>query len=644
MKKSALFWLLCSESCLLGASALAEKSPADSRPDTWVATDAAGGPDRPNVVFIVVDDLGWKDTGCYGSSFYRTPHVDELAETGVRFTEAYSANPLCSATRASILSGRYPIRTGLTGAAGHLAGKLKHEERHTYLAEARAAPPSEINYLSPDFYTLGEAMKDAGYATAFLGKWHMGHEPYTPENNGFDYVVGGRHHPGPPGINPHRMFYPPFDNTGTLPQDVPPDTHIDDYLGDQAVKYITEHADEPFFMCFWLYDVHAPYQSKPHLVEKWKKRVDPDNPQRCPTMGAMIEVMDNNVGRVLDALENNGIDDRTIVIFTSDNGGTMYMEADGTTPTNNEPLRSGKGNNYEGGVRIPLIIRWPGRTKPGSVNDSVVSTVDHYPSILEMTGQKLRPDEHKDGVSYVDALDGNPFDRGPTICGFEHFLLATMNIPNVSVRDGDWKLYRFWFDRTTPLASGGTKLEHRYELYNLSEDLGETRNVADAFPERVKAMDEIITRYYNENDILRPHTNQAYNGRTIGVWAANDRGTARAVEGALCLHSDQDQFAAETRVIANMNAGAVIEFEARSETETHLSVQWTSSAQPTYKQPQLARVNLSKTWSKHRVAMPFAGGIKKIRFVLRDAGWQASVRNVKVYTAEGTLMTAYEFY
>jgi hypothetical protein len=262
--------------------------------------------------------------------------------------------------------------------------------------------------------------------------------------------------------------------------------------------------------------------------------------------------------------------------------------------------------------------------------------VDHYPSILEMTGQKLLPDEHKDGVSYVDALDGKPFDRGPTISGFDHFVLATMNIPNVSVRDGDWKLYRFWFD-----GSGQT---HRYELYHLKEDIGESRNLAKAQPERVKAMDEIINRYYEETGALAPHPNQAYNGRTIGVWAANERGTARAVNGSLSLRSEQDQFAVETRVIANVEEGAVVEFEGRSNTGTHLSVQWTSSAQPNYEQPQLARANLSREWKKHRLEMPFSGTIQKIRFVLRDAEWQAEVRNVKVYTLEGTLMTAYEFY
>jgi len=591
---------------------------------------------QPNVVFILIDDLGWRDTGCYGSTFFETLNVDRLAATSMRFTDAYSANPLCSATRASILSGQYPVRTGLTGASGHVPGNFKREERHTSQPEARAACPSELNHLSLDYYTLGEAMKDAGYATAFLGKWHMGHPPYIPENSGFDYVVGGRHHPGPPGLNAQRSFYPPFDNTGTLPTNPPKDKHIDDYLGDKAVEYINKHADKPFFMCFWLYDVHAPFQSKPELVEKWRKRVDPANPQKCPTMAAMIEVMDDNVGRVLDALDANGIADDTIVIFTSDNGGNMYNVADGTTPTNNAPLRAGKGNNYEGGERIPLIVRWPGNTKAGSVNHSVISTVDHYPAVLEMTGQKLRADDHKDGVSYVPALMGEPFDRGPILSDFTHYVPATMNIPNTSLRDGDWKLYRFWFD--------GPEQTHRYKLYNLKDDIGEAQSLATTHPERVAEMAAVMDSFYAKTGSLVPYANTNYNGRTVGVWAANENGKAIARNGALVMRSAKDQFAIMTRVIASLQDGAVIEFDGRSVTETHVSVQWTSSTQQDFNQPQISRAVLTKEWKKCRVEMLFTGTIKKIRFVLRDAKWQAEVRNVKVYTPQGTLMNEYEFY
>jgi hypothetical protein len=389
-------------------------------------------------------------------------------------------------------------------------------------------------------------------------------------------------------------------------------------------------------MCFWLYDVHAPFQSKPDLVEKWKKKVDPSNPQHCPTMAAMIEVMDDNVGRVLDALEANGIADDTIIIFTSDNGGNMYDVADGTTPTNNEPLRSGKGNNYEGGTRIPLIVRWPGRTKSGSVNHSVISTVDHYPSLLEMTGQKLRPDDHKDGVSYIPALKGQAFDRGPTLCDFTHYVPATMNIPNTWLRIGDWKLLKFWFD--------GAGQEHRYELYNLKDDIGESKNLASAYPEKVQAMAVQLDGYYKSTASLKPNRNENYNGNTVGVWVGNDRGTIAADDGVLVMRSDQEQLAAATRVTPSIVGGAVLEFEARSAAGNQVSIQWTSSSQPRYGPPQMAQEELSKEWKKCRVEMPFGGRIKDIRFVLRDADWQADLRNVRLLTPEGTLMTPYEFY
>jgi arylsulfatase A-like enzyme len=508
--------------------------------------------ERPNVVFILVDDLGWRDTGCYGSTFYKTPNIDRLAATGMRFTDAYSANPLCSPTRSSILTGCYPARTGFTSASGHIKTPADYTETTEGSPDARAAGPSTVNELSTNYFTLGKAMKENGYATAFFGKWHMGYAPCIPENHGFDYVVGGRADPGPP--NPGRYF-PPWDND-TLQPNPPAGTHIDDYIGGRAADYIHAHKDQPFFMCFWMYDVHAPFQCKQELIDKWKKLADPANLQYCPTMAAMVEVMDDTVGLILDALKKNGLDDNTIVIFTSDNGGNMYDVADGTTPTCNLPLRSGKGNNYEGGVRIPLIVRWPGVTAPGSVNHSVVSTVDHYPSILQMSGQQLLPDIHKDGVSYVLALEGKPFDRGPVICDFTHFVPATMNIPNSTVRDGDWKLYRFWFD--------GPGQTDRYELYNLKDDIGETRNLVAQYPEKVTMLSAELDKLRAEVDALAVHPNKKYNGRTVGVWSAAGKGSATVLDGGLMLDAAQPQFDVRTRVTPSIMNGAVLEFEARS--------------------------------------------------------------------------------
>jgi hypothetical protein len=242
----------------------------------------------------------------------------------------------------------------------------------------------------------------------------------------------------------------------------------------------------------------------------------------------------------------------------------------------------------------------------------------------------------KDGVSYVPALKGQPFDRGPTLCDFPRFVTATMNLPKVSVREGDWKLYRFWFD--------GAGQEHRYELYNLKADIGEARNLAAKHPERVQAMAATMDVYYEKTGALKPNANTNYNDRTVGVWAANPNGKASALSGALILRAEKDQFSATTRVTPSILGGAVLKFEARSETQTDVSIQWTSSTQKEFSQPPFKPVSLSKSWKQCTVEMPFGGRIDKIRFVLRDAGWQADIRNVKLYTPQGTLMVEYEFY
>lgn len=600
---------------------------------TLFAVTAVAAP-KPNVLFIMIDDLGWMDTGCYGSTYYETPNVDRLAASGMRFTDAYAASPLCSPTRASILTGQYPMRNGFTSPCGHRPGIIKHETRSSAPPDQRVIGPQSTNILDLEHFTLGKAFKEAGYATAFLGKWHMGHKPYVPENHGFDLVLGGRHHPGPPGTNNPRKFFPPWD-ADNLP-DNPPDMHIDDYLGIRAAEYIHEHKDQPFFMCLWLYEVHAPFQAKPKLFEKWKKKADLNNPQHCPTMGAKIEVMDDNVGRVMDALERAGIADSTIIIFTSDNGGNMYDTKDGTTPTNNEPLRSGKGNNYEGGVRVPLIVRWPGKTKPGSTSEAIVSSVDHYPALLEMTGQPLRPKDHVDGVSYIPALKGQPFDRGPLLFDFPHLVQATMNIPNTAVRHDDWKLYRFWFD--------GKEQEHRYELYNLKEDVGESRNLAARHPEKVQTMAAFLDRYYKNNpDVLKTNPNKKYAGRTVGVWTAKGAGKIEARDGTLVLIADQDNFETRTRVIPSLFRNCWIEFEARSPKQNAIKVQWTSSHAKKFNE-QTAEKALSSDWEPFRVKMDFPGKLSELRFLLSNTGDTAELRNVRLLTQDKSVITEYQFY
>jgi len=586
---------------------------------------------KPNVIFILADDLGWRDTAVYGSTFYETPHIDALAKSGMRFTDAYSANCLCSPTRASILTGQYPARYGLTDAVGHIKGNHEHKEQTETFEDARGAGPSSLNYLDPKVYTLGKAMRDAGYGTGFFGKWHMGCKmEHYPESHGFEHVKGGRRHSGPPGANGKRKFYPPW-KCDTLPSDVPPDTHVDDLITDLAIDYMTDQKkqDKPFFVCYWAYSVHGPFQSKPELIEKWKKKVDPKNPQHSPTMGAMIEVLDTNVGRLMKFLKESGLDENTIVIFTSDNGGNMYSTIDGTTPTSNAPLRNGKGNNYEGGVRIPLIIRWPGVTQPGSVNHSIVSTVDHYPAILEMTEQNPQPETHKDGVSYVPALKGEAFDRGPTICDKPRFSFVTMNIPNTSVRHGDWKLYRFWYD--TPDGQS-----HRYELYNLKEDLGEKRNLATENPKKLKELSGQLDAFYEESKALGYNPNQAYTRKHVGTWfATSDEGEIAEKDGALVIISDKPGFGVANNVFSRGAWDAFIAFEARSETETPIRFAGKNGG---------TVVALTKEWKTFELKGPVVSLQRdKFKVSLEKAG-EVEIRNAKVLTQDKSVMLEFRFY
>ncbi|QHI69951.1 sulfatase [Tichowtungia aerotolerans] len=589
---------------------------------------------RPNVLFIVVDDLGWRDLGCYGSTFYESPHIDALASSSMLFTDAYAANPTCSPTRSSILTGQYPVRTGFTAPSGHQKGVHLHAPRAKHLPDVRAVSPSSVNFLSPDYYTLSEAFQDAGYSTAFLGKWHLGSAPHFPEEHGFEFVVGGREHAGPPGRDGTRKFFPPW-SADTLPDDISPDTHIDDYLADRAVEYIDSHSHEPFFMCFWTYNVHAPIQSKPELVEKWRKKAGLNNPQHGPTMAAMIEVMDESVGRVLDALENNGIADNTIVIFTSDNGGNMYNTADGTAATNNEPLRSGKGNNYEGGVRIPLIVRWPGVTLPGSVSHSVVSTVDHYPALLEMVGLPLRPKDHIDGVSYVAALKGEPFEREALICDWSHHICQTHNLPNTSIREGNWKLLRFWFDN--PDGS------HRYELYNLADDIGESRDQSASFPERVQAMSEKLDAFYEQSGALKPLKNPAYNGRTIDVWGYDEKGDGHVSESAMVLKAECPGFTVSTRCVPWAESCAVFEFEARSRNQASVNIQWKSRTEDQFDASRSRDVAVPENWKTFRVQMDYQSVLRGLRIVFEKPGDLLEIRNARMLSPDGTQMMSYEF-
>ena len=322
---------------------------------------------KPNIVFILADDLGWADTTLYGhTKFYQTPNVERLAQRGMTFTRAYSASPLCSPTRASILTGLSPARTGITAPACHLQSVvLEPEPGKSGPPASKVVLPSTVTRLKTDYYTLAEALRDEGYATGHFGKWHLGHEPYSPLQHGFDVDVPHWPGPGPAGSYVAPWKFPDFDPDT-------PNEHIEDRMAKEAVTFMEQHRKRPFFLNYWLFSVHAPFDAKESLIEKYCQRVDLSDSQRSPTYAAMVESMDDAVGMLLDTLERLGIADRTIVIFFSDNGGNMYDEVDGTTPTSNRPLRGGKATMFEGGVHVPCAVIWPGVVPGGTRSDAVV--------------------------------------------------------------------------------------------------------------------------------------------------------------------------------------------------------------------------------------------------------------------------------
>ncbi|MGQ1783617.1 MULTISPECIES: sulfatase [unclassified Saccharicrinis] len=585
---------------------------------------------KQNVVFILADDLGWKDLACYGSDFYETPNIDAFAKTGMSFTNAYTASPLCSPTRASILTGQEPGRLRLTVPACHqLKVVLDPKEQFNAAPHYKTAIPQTRTRLpNEEYLTFAEVLKDKGYSTAFMGKWHLGRKPYLPENQGFDLVVGGREHPGPPG--PGR-FFAPWD-CETLPV-VPDGTHVSDVLTDEAVKFMTSNKENPFLLCLWYYDVHAPYQAKEELIKKYKAKLNPNHIQRCPTMGAMIETMDINIGRILKSIKDLKLEDETIVIFTSDNGGNMYDGPDGTNPTNNYPLRAGKGNNYEGGVRVPLIVRVPGVTKAGQKSQVVTSTVDHYASLLELLNIPFPEEVVTDGVSYVKALKGKDYERAPIYSTFCHNVIATGNRANISMRQGPWRFYKFYYD--------GPNQEHRYELYNLDIDISETNNLASQMPEKVQLMEKMLDAHAKETGILLAQKNKKYAGNTADAWIGSADAKISVLGNSLQVVSSGPLPCIETYYTPNIsNETFKIEFEMKSTSNGDGKLTWKCAGDKVYKESNSTSINAihDDEWHHYSMDMNLGKTLKVLRIQPSSSKGIMQIRNVKLVTKDGYLI------
>ncbi|MBM4016812.1 MAG: sulfatase [Planctomycetes bacterium] len=493
------------ESMVAGRRAHAFASESTAPPG-----DAAAAPpaSRPNLLFILADDLGWRDTSLYGSTFYETPNVERMAKRGMMFTNAYAANPLCSPTRASIQTGLWPARIGITAPACHLP-----EEKFEETVGERGSPEVKVlscasaTRLKHEYCTLAEALHDAGYRTGHFGKWHLGQEPYDPLHQGYDADVPHWGGPGPAG-----SYIAPWKFPARLNFTGPPGEHIEDRMAAEAVKFLKENKDRRFFMTYWCFSVHSPFDAKKEYIEKYRTKADPKNPQRNALYAAMVRSMDDAVGRLLDALDELGLAESTIVVFFSDNGGVHWTGHKGTGNedeltripiTSNAPLRGGKATIYEGGTRVPCIVIWPGQVKPGAKSDAVIQSIDFYPTILDMLDLKAREGLKFDGTSIVPVLRGaDRLPREAIFCFFPHSTPATGALPSVYVRKGDWKLIRIFHD--------GPNFAHRYELYNLKTDVGETANLADEMPDRVKELDALIEGFLKDSGAVLPKPNPAY--------------------------------------------------------------------------------------------------------------------------------------
>jgi arylsulfatase A-like enzyme len=454
--------------------------------------------DRPlNFVFILVDDLGWKDLGCFGSTFYETPHIDRLARRGMRFSSAYAACPVCSPTRASIMSGKYPARMATTDYFG--APQPDRMGRH-WTRTKPLLPAPYRDHLPLEETTLAEALAEAGYATFFAGKWHLGGEGYFPEDQGFDINKGGCRS----GM-PRAGYFSPYKNP-RLP-DGPEGEHLPDRLAEESVRFIEERGGRPFLLYLSFYSVHTPLQARKDLEEKYTAKaagVVHEGPRFVPegerkarqvqdhaVYGGMVEAMDAAVGKVAAALERQGLSDSTAVVFMSDNGGLSTSEG---SPTSNVPLRAGKGWLYEGGIREPMFIVWPGRTRAGSVCDVPVTSTDFYPTMLEMAGLPQKPGQHVDGVSLVPLLEeAGGIERRALYWHYPHYGNQG-GTPGGAVRLGDWKLIEFFEDG-------------RLELYNVRDDIGETHDLAAERPERTARMHSMLKAWRAETGARMPTKN-----------------------------------------------------------------------------------------------------------------------------------------
>jgi len=455
----------------------------------------------PNIVLIMADDLGGRDLPVYGNKFNEAPNIDRLAKQGMQFDNAYAA-PVCSPTRASIQSGQYPARVGIFD---FISGHWRPYEEVT-------VPHHEVQYLPEDITTIGDAMQAAGYTTGYFGKWHLGNAPeQLPNARGYDkahmYAGGGFYNP---------KFVPEYN--------APENRRLSEILTDMGTNFIRENKEDPFFLFISHYDVHVQLDSDRDLINKYlNKEKDSDYPSNA-VYAAMIEHVDRSVGDIMDAVEEMGLADNTVFIFYSDNGGVdnrfdniplLGGESKDVYPeghplqyiaTSNTPLRAGKGTLYEGGIRVPLIVRWPEKIKPESTSEAIVSSVDFYPTLLALADGKQPKNQVLDGYSMLPALRDNTFDPEREV--FTHYPVYHHEQPMSAVRKGDWKIVE-------NLVSG------EFDLYNLKYDVNEMTDLKFSYPEKLGEMKTVLKKWQDDTNATRPVSNPAFDPNKRYEWGKN---------------------------------------------------------------------------------------------------------------------------
>ncbi|MCA9177050.1 MAG: sulfatase [Planctomycetales bacterium] len=626
----------------------------------------------PNVVLFLVDDMGWMDSTPYGSQYYETPSMERLAAQAMRFTNAYAV-PLCSPTRATILTGQHSARHRVTSASGHqpaaAAGTSPYPDKAP--ANRRLLYANSQNYLDPELITLAEVLKSAGYRTGHFGKWHLGLSPeHWPNRQGFETTWHCAPDPGPP------SYFSPYgvskDGTpggrhrvGNI-TDGPEGEYITDRLTDEAIKFIEQHRDEPFYLNLWQYGVHGPWGHKPSYTEQFAKREDPRGKQRNPIMASMLKSVDDSLGRVLDKLDELKLTENTLFIFFSDNGGNTHSNVPGEPkteraavarsvmmqdwrkwagpepPTNNAPLREGKGRIYEGGQRVPLMIRWPGRVKPASTSDAIVGAIDLFPTVLDAL--RLKPPEHQvvDGLSLVPVLTQSaPWTRNVYFTWFPHL------VPAASVREGDWKLIR----KFEPHAS----YPETRELYNLRTDIGETANLATKMPEKVAHLDGLLDEFIRETGALAPRPNPDYKP------SANAADPLRSgADGLVPRFCQLDLTAGAMRVTGENgrqpflgtarvkhNGQVVAKLRLRGGEGGAGKLLWKTAGQESFPdngQSVDFRLPADGAWHDVTVNLPVSGRLGTVRIYLPAASKPVDIQSIRFEAADtGRLLQSWDF-